>query len=150
MMKQVHKSFGWSCWSSVLSGSPCHQFWYYFSLTSLAASDQQIVAFFYLSGWLSWVDPHTTLSVAASRGGGMGHPPSSEALPPPPPLVPPTEGKNWLKSAIFGNFLNFAPSDIHFAPSMPPTKNFPVPPLNSLLVIWYFQLTSSAFLSIRV
>ena len=55
---------------------------------------------------------------------GGGHwgfappPPPLEAL---PPTCPPSEEK-WSKSAIFANFLIFAPSEMHFSPSMPPQK----------------------------
>ena len=59
-------------------------------------------------------------------GGAWGHlpPPPLEGLPP----CPPSQKKKWPKSAIFGKFLDFCPSELHFAPSMPPT-NFLVPPL---------------------
>ena len=40
----------------------------------------------------------------------------------------PSEGKKWQKSAIFSaKFLIFAPSEMHFAPSMSPTNKFLVP-----------------------
>ena len=41
----------------------------------------------------------------------------------------PLRRKKWSKSATFSvNFWIFAPSEMHFAPSMPPRKNFLVPP----------------------
>ena len=60
------------------------------------------------------------------KGGGMGEnappPPPSKAL---PPLAPPVRRKKWLKSAIFGNFLDFCPLRIAFCPlDAPPQKNF--------------------------
>ena len=79
LMKQVHKSFGWSSsWSSALGVSPCHQFWYYFP--SLLLQCQANCSLLLL-----------------------------------------------IRVVILGRS-----------------------PYNVLLVIWSFQLTSSAFLSIRV
>ena len=66
--------------------------------------------------------------MAASRG-EWGH------LPPPvrgsaPHLPPQSEEKNGQNQPFSAIFLIFAPSEMYFAPSMPPpTKNFLVPPL---------------------
>ena len=54
------------------------------------------------------------VAVAASRG-AWGH-------------FPPVRRNKWSKSAIFCKFLDFAPSETHFSPLMPPQKNL-VPPL---------------------
>ena len=68
--------------------------------------------------------------MAASRGGGHGG-----HLPPPPvggsaPHLPTqSEEKNGQNQPFSANFWIFAPSESHFAPSMPPTKKFLVPPL---------------------
>ena len=62
------------------------------------------------------------LSSGGIKGGGGGggeNAPQLEALPPP---LAPHQKKKWPKSAIFGKFWIFAPSESHFAPSMPPTK----------------------------
>ena len=66
--------------------------------------------------------PPLPFPVAASMGGQMHLPP-----PPPPvggsaPHLPPVRRKKWSKSAIFGKFLDFCPTETHFAPSMPLPK----------------------------
>ena len=62
------------------------------------------------------------------KGGmGGGKCPQSEALPPTCP--PQSEEKNGQNQPFSANFWIFAPSELHFAPSMPPTKKFLVPPL---------------------
>ena len=66
-------------------------------------------------------------AVAASRG-GMGEFPPSWRLSP-PPLAPQSEDKNGQNQPFSANFWVFAPSESHFAPSMPPTKKILVPPL---------------------
>ena len=64
--------------------------------------------------------------VAASRegDGGICHPPpvggSASHLPPPPP----SEEKNDQNQPFSANFWIFAPSEMHFTPSMPPQKIF--------------------------
>ena len=61
--------------------------------------------------------PRLLRQVAASKGGmGAFAPPPSGAL---PPTFPQSKGK---KRAKISNFLIFAPSDTHFAPSMLPRK----------------------------
>ena len=54
----------------------------------------------------------------------VGHegicPPQSEALPLLAPL--PVRRKKWSNRPFSANFWVFAPSEMHFAPSMPPTK----------------------------
>ena len=47
----------------------------------------------------------------------------------PPHLPPQSEEKNGQNQPFSANFWIFAPSESHFAPSMPPTKKFLVPPL---------------------
>ena len=54
------------------------------------------------------------------HGGIYPHP--SEALPPPPHMPPQSERKNGQNQPFSAIFLIFAPSESHFAPSMPPTK----------------------------
>ena len=74
------------------------------------------------------------LPMAASRGGmGGSKCPQSETLPPTCP--PQSEEKNGQNQPFLANFWIFAPSKLHFAPSMPPTKKFLVPPLE---LYWSF------------
>ena len=47
----------------------------------------------------------------------------------PPHLLPQSEEKNCQNQPFSANFWIFAPSESHFAPSMPPTKKFLVAPL---------------------
>ena len=63
--------------------------------------------------------PKGYLSVAASRGAWGGNVPQSEALPHLPPSQKKKNGQNQVFSA---NFWIFAPSESHFAPSMPTKK----------------------------
>ena len=64
-------------------------------------------------------------------GGGTGAfappPPHRRLYPHFPPVRKEKNGPNWPFLAIF---FYFPPSEMHFSPSMPPTKNFLVPPLN--------------------
>ena len=54
------------------------------------------------------------------KGEGYGaFAPQSEAL---PPLAPSQKEKNGQNQPFLANFWIFAPSETHFAPSMPPTK----------------------------
>ena len=63
--------------------------------------------------FLNWIQ-----SVAASRGDMGANAPQSEALP--PPLAPQSEEKNGQNQPFSANFWIFAPSESHFAPSVPP------------------------------
>ena len=82
--------------------------------------------FIFLGGHYFW----STISLFSSGGikGGMGEnapPVGGSAL----PLAPPVRRKNDQNQPFSANFWIFAPSESHFAPSMPPTKKFLVPPL---------------------
>ena len=60
-------------------------------------------------------------AVVASRGTWGHFPPQLEALPPPP--LAPNQKKKMVKISHFWQiFWIFAPSETHFAPSMPPQK----------------------------
>ena len=60
------------------------------------------------------------VSVSGSIKGALGaFSPHLEAL---PPLAPPSEEKNGQNQPFSANFWIFAPSESHFAPSMPPTQ----------------------------
>ena len=81
--------------------------------------------------------------VSGGIKGGGGH---GGIFPPPvggsaPPLAPPPvrrkNGQNQPFSAIF---LIFAPSETYFAPSMPPTENFLVPPLWSVKYTLHLEI----------
>ena len=62
--------------------------------------------------------------------GGMGAfvPPVEGSA---PPLAPQSEEKNGQNQPFSAIFWIFAPWEMYFAPSMPPTKNFLVPPLHA-------------------
>ena len=53
------------------------------------------------------------------QGGHGGHLPPVGGL---PPHLPPIRRKNGQNQPFLANFLIFAPSETHFAPSIPPTK----------------------------
>ena len=58
----------------------------------------------------------------------------------PSPLVPQSEEKKWPKSAIFNKFLDFCPSESHFAPSMPHKKIMVLP-----LLIFYVSIIVTSY-----
>ena len=70
-----------------------------------------IAKFRWESGFL-WV-----LGSGGIKGGTWGHPTQFEALP------PPVSKKNGQNQPFLENVLIFAPSETHFAPLMPSTKN---------------------------
>ena len=75
--------------------------------------------------------PYGRWALLALSGGikrgmwGISLPPSRRLY----PFAHPVTRKKLSKTIIFSNFLDFSPSETHFAPSMPPHKKFLVPPL---------------------
>ena len=116
-------NWNWLIWQPFWNGTTFHFilfffFWqnYMFYRAYLYGANF-IAKFRWESGFL-WV-----LGSGGIKGGAWGHfPPPSLRLCPPPHLPTPSVEKNGQNQLFLAIFLIFAPSEMHFAPLIPPQK----------------------------